>query len=128
MKNSRMFISYIILSLICLPALTLLARGGESHEERSYQGNHNKAVYSHHNEQHNSYNTMHDSQNIKKYNKNYPNELYGPHGYTNYGNYGSGGGYSAAPYPYPPTGSQPGMSDDSNALYQSQLHRSGESY
>lgn len=57
-------------------------------------------------------------------------------GYGNYGGYETGGGYwggsagfiGAPVYPYPPPGSQPGMSDDSNALYQSYLRKNGDSY
>lgn len=53
---------------------------------------------------------------------------------SNYGNYDDGygggvnwgGGYSV--YPYPPQGSQPGMGDDSNELYNSYLIKHGQGY
>lgn len=60
------------------------------------------------------------------------------HSYNNgydrhYGNYGDEGGYEGNGYwgggywisPYPGPESEPGMGDDSNALYQSYLHDTG---
>lgn len=66
------------------------------------------------------------------YHQNYGNY----HNYRenqNYGGYGGGygGGYvneGYNVYPYPPQGSQPGMSDDSNALYNSYLQKHGQGY
>lgn len=58
-------------------------------------------------------------------------------GYNHYQNYGPGpvypgygGGYVAPMVvdPYPPADSQPGMSDDSNELYQSYLRSHGQGY
>jgi hypothetical protein len=72
-------------------------------------------------------------QNYHKQNYNQAYHPYAaPYMHPNYnnGNYGSAGGYSsgAYPYPYPNAPSQPGMSDDSNALYQSQLRSNGAGY
>lgn len=126
MLNLYSFQKYIIYSFVfCLPFLTLFARS--AHEESHEEGNHNKAAYSHHNQQYNNYNNhKYSNQNFKTPGGN-PSNLYGPHG-NNYGNYGGGGGYTGTPYPYPTSGSQPGMSDDSNALYKSQLQNRGEGY
>lgn len=64
------------------------------------------------------------------------NYNHGLNRYDNYGGYGGyggevwGGGYGGGygVYPYPPPGSQPGMSDDSNALYNSYLRKHGQGY
>lgn len=139
MTSFHKFNLYVVsIFIFCLPAITVSARG---HAHEAEHGNHNKAAFSQHNEQHNNYNQQHSNlnhnQNINRYNTQNlnkevnrvnPNQLYGPHGY-NYGNYGGGGGgYAITPNPYPADGSQPGMSDDSNALYQSQLQKRGDSY
>lgn len=59
---------------------------------------------------------------------------YGGDRHYNEQNYGYGvNGYIGAPFygeyinPYPPPGSQPGMSDDSDALYNSYLHSNQDS-
>lgn len=66
------------------------------------------------------------------YNQEYDHRNYNQHAqpYGGYGNYGGYGGYGyggPVVYPYPDPESQPGMSDDSSALYDSYL-RSGPEY
>lgn len=64
--------------------------------------------------------------------QNYHGGNQGYHHYGNYEGYGVegggawGGGYGVNPYP--PPGSQPGMNDDSNALYNSYLRKNGQGY
>lgn len=94
--------------LFNLSFLTLSAREGGG------GGYHGSAGY------HPNYSNYHDD-----YNRNYRNDNYGDYGGGYWGGYG-GGGYSV--YPYPPQGSQPGMGDDSNALYNSYLRSHGQGY
>lgn len=122
MKISRIFIIFafvILTTLINSQSAALFAKGHEHESERSAGKHKNAEAYHHHNLQHPT--------------KNYPlNHPYNRpnYNYGNYGNYGGGGGvvggYGVNPYPDP--NSQPGMSDDSNALYQHELKIRGQGY
>ncbi len=66
---------------------------------------------------------------------NYGDHYGGYGGYGQYGGYGGYGGYAGyggygygVINPYPDAQSQPGMSDDSNALYQSYLRHDEDGY
>jgi hypothetical protein len=102
MKNTK-YLKYVCAGLItaALPLLTLSARdyGGGGGGGHGTYGEHG-GVYG------------------QEYN----------HGYDdNYGAY-YGGNPDFVVNPYPAAGSQPGMSDDSDALYQSYLQHNGNGY
>lgn len=59
---------------------------------------------------------------------NYDHRADQNYNYGGGGYYGGTGGYGGVVYPYPDPESQPGMSDDSNALYQSYLRHNGQGY
>lgn len=89
-------------------------------EQRS--GQQNSYSHEYNSQRHNQQNNY--SQDYYRKNNNPYGQQYG--GYGNYGGYQGGGGGGVV-YPYPDPESQPGMSDDSNALYESYL-RSGPRY
>lgn len=102
------YVTKLLALLIFLPVINLAGREGGHVQHSGTQPHQNQMMksYDHHN-------------NYERYQR-YQNQ--------NYGNYG-GGGVVDGTYPvYPPDGSQPGMTDDSNALYQSQLRARGQGY
>lgn len=120
---NHFIITLLFISVLSVSPLT--ARG----ERESHAGNHehrnlNASELSHHPEANRNLNAVHPNSALRNPNLNHPNYPTG----VNYGNYGGGVGGVAVPYPYPNGYSQPGMGDDSNAIYQSQLNKGGQGY
>ncbi len=114
-------LSAVLTAVTFLPIFTLTAResGGGN-----YRGDRGQENYNH------SYNSntgnYGDYGNHREQNYNYGGYEGYNGGYGGYGGYNSGYGELVNPYPAP--GSQPGMTDDSNALYQSYLRNNNNGY